>query len=567
MNQIAHRPSTEVDRIADEYFEQALAMSPIALTEVGSRLRQDEYDDFSPAGRGALDELNRQTLQLLAQATPVDVVDKVTIAAMRERLGLDLEMHEQGLDLLSMNNITSALHAIRAVYDQMPTATAADWHTIVRRLRAVPTAVITWFISQQASVERGILPTRRQVEQLAQQVDAWVAPGGFFDSLRKGARTADGELDADLAHELGRAVEVARRSYRQAAARLRTDFLPEAQQSDGVGIERYQYFSRRFLGARIDLAETYRWGLAEVERIRQLEQQTADRIRPGASIAEAVELLDADERYALHGTDELQRWMQQTADRAVAELADVHFDVPEPIRRIECCIAPTQDGGIYYTGPSEDFSRPGRMWWSVPEGVERFSTWRELTTVYHEGVPGHHLQVAQTTYRSELLNRWRRLGCWVSGHGEGWALYSEWLMADLGYMDDPGNLMGLLDGQMLRAVRVVIDIGLHCGFEAPELVGGGTWDFEKAWAYFTAHVFMDEAFARFEVNRYAGWPGQAPSYKLGERLWLQLRDEVREAMVASGQEFSLKDFHRTALDLGGLGLDVLRAAVLDISGV
>ncbi|MFC6357814.1 DUF885 domain-containing protein [Luteococcus peritonei] len=542
-------------------------MSPIALTEVGSPLRQDEYDDFSPAGQGVMDELNRETLARLAAATPVDVVDKVTIAAMRERLGLEVEMHEQGLDLLGINNITSGLHAIRAVYDQMPTATVEDWRTIIRRLRAVPTAVITWFISQQASIEQDIRPARRQVEQLAGQVEAWVAEGGFFDGLRDGARTDEGPLPADVAADLARAVETARRSYRQAAARLRTDIMAEAVEADGVGAERYRYFSRAALGARIDLAETYHWGLAEVERIRRLEQETAERIRPGASIEQAVELLDADERYALHGTEALQAWMQQTADRAVAELADVHFDIPEPIRRIECCIAATQDGGIYYTGPSEDFSRPGRMWWSVPEGVERFTTWRELTTVYHEGVPGHHLQIGQTTYRAELLNRWRRLGCWVSGHGEGWALYSEWLMADLGHLDDPGHLMGMLDAQMLRAVRVVIDIGLHCGLEAPEEVGGGSWDFDKAWAYFNRYVFMDEAFASFEVNRYAGWPGQAPSYKLGERLWMQLRDEVRAAREARGEDFDLKDFHRTALDLGGLGLDVLRAAVLDISGV
>ena len=86
----------------------------------------------------------------------------------------------------------------------------------------------------------------------------------------------------------------------------------------------------------------------------------------------------------------------------------------ERLRTIECLIAPTQTGGIYYTGPSEDFERPGRMWWSVPDGIDDFHPWREVTTVYHEGVPGHHLQVAQTVFRSELLNSWRRMAAWVS---------------------------------------------------------------------------------------------------------------------------------------------------------
>jgi uncharacterized protein (DUF885 family) len=199
------------------------------------------------------------------------------------------------------------------------------------------------------------------------------------------------------------------------------------------------------------------------------------------------------------------------------------------------------------------------MWWSVPRGVTHFGTWRELTTVYHEGVPGHHLQVAQTAARRELLNRWRRHLCWVSGHGEGWALYAEWLMADLGYMGDPGNYMGLLDGQSLRAARVVIDIGVHCGFEAPAEVGGGPWTYEKAWGYLDAHANQGEAQMRFELDRYLGWPGQAPSYKVGERIWLGLRDEVA---AREGDAFSLKAFHRRALDIGSVGLDVLRGALL-----
>jgi len=199
------------------------------------------------------------------------------------------------------------------------------------------------------------------------------------------------------------------------------------------------------------------------------------------------------------------------------------------------------------------------MWWSVPKGVESFSTWRELTTVYHEGVPGHHLQNGQTIFRSGLLNTWRRLGVWCSGHGEGWALYAERLMDELGFLEDPGNKLGMLDGQSLRAARVVLDIGVHCGFEAPAEVGGGQWTYDKAWQFLTAHAAMAEGFLRFELDRYLGWPGQAPSYKVGERIWLQLREEAR---AAEGADFDLKAFHRRALDIGSVGLDTLRGAVL-----
>lgn len=199
------------------------------------------------------------------------------------------------------------------------------------------------------------------------------------------------------------------------------------------------------------------------------------------------------------------------------------------------------------------------MWWSVPPGVEDFGTWREKTTVYHEGVPGHHLQIAQATYRSALLNRWRRLICWVSGHGEGWALYAERLMEQLGFLDDPGDRMGMLDAQRMRAARVVLDIGVHLGMPCPDEWGGGTWDADKAWPFLKANVNLAEPFVRFELDRYLGWPGQAPAYKVGQRLWEQARDEA-----ATGSGFDLRDFHRRALDLGSVGLDVLREALADV---
>jgi uncharacterized protein (DUF885 family) len=273
---------------------------------------------------------------------------------------------------------------------------------------------------------------------------------------------------------------------------------------------------------------------------------------PGESVAETLRRLDTEERYVLHGVDALQGWMQDLSDRAVQSLADTHFDIAEPLRRLECRIAPTHTGGIYYTGPSEDLTRPGRMWWSVPHGVDTFHTWQETTTVFHEGVPGHHLQIGRAVVLADQLNRWRRLGCWVSGHGEGWSLYAERLMAELGWLDDDGDRMGMLDAQRFRAARVVIDIGVHCRLRAPD---GKIWDAEKAWEFLVSHSAMTEEHLRFELDRYLGWPGQAPSYAVGQRIWQQLRDELL------GRGWSLKDFHSRALDLGGLPLDVLKSAI------
>jgi uncharacterized protein (DUF885 family) len=196
------------------------------------------------------------------------------------------------------------------------------------------------------------------------------------------------------------------------------------------------------------------------------------------------------------------------------------------------------------------------MWWSVPAGVEEFETWRETTTVYHEGVPGHHLQVGQQVYNRDELNSWRRLASWSSGHGEGWALYAERLMADLGFLDDPADRLGMLDGQRMRAARVVLDIGAH--LKKPRLDGTGHWDFDYALDFMTKNAGEGPAFVNFEVHRYFGWPGQAPSYKIGQRIWENIRDE---AIAKDGSAFDIKAFHRKALNLGGLGLDTLRLAM------
>ncbi|MDQ6755076.1 MAG: DUF885 domain-containing protein, partial [Actinomycetota bacterium] len=368
-----------------------------------------------------------------------------------------------------------------------------------------------------------------------------------------------GGLPAGVAERLRDGAEAARAAYGELVAFLRDELLSAAPEKDAVGRERYSLASRAFLGSAVDLDETYAWGVAELDRIIAEQEQVAERIAPGASIEEAKAILNADPARQLRGTDALQAWMQGLSDKAVADLAGSHFEIPDIMKRLECRIAPTQEGGIYYTGPSEDFSRAGRMWWSVPAGEDSFTTWAETSTVYHEGVPGHHLQVATATYQSGLLNKWRRNVCWVSGHGEGWALYAERLMDQLGYLADPGDKMGMLDGQRIRAARVVFDIGVHLELEMPERWGSGPWTPEKGHEFLAKNLDISEGQLKFEFNRYLGWPGQAPSYKVGQRLWEQIRDE-REQRDGAG--FELKAFHSQALNLGSVGLDSLKAALL-----
>ncbi|MGN7947822.1 DUF885 domain-containing protein [Microbacterium sp. 22215] len=551
------RTPSAIDKVADEWVDTIAVLAPTLGTYIGRDEVNDRFGDLSPAGHEEIASATRATLAKLAALEPVDAIDEVTKTDLSAELSLDLELHDAKWHLRDLNVIASAAQDVRSAFDLMPTATADDWSVIATRLAAVPDALRGYTETLRAGIAEGVTPARRQVVEVATQIDRYTADDGFFAAFVADAAPAEGNLPASLARTLADNSAAARVAYDELRSFLAEELAPAATEVDAVGRELYALNSRRFLGATIDLDETYEWGREELARMVAEQTAIANEILPGSSVEEAVAHLEADPARKLVGTEALQHWMQETSDRAVAELGATHFDIPEAIRTLECMIAPTQEGGIYYTGPTDDFSRPGRMWWSVPEGVTEFDTWRELTTVYHEGVPGHHLQIAQAVYNRAELNSWRRLLAGTSGHAEGWALYAERLMQQLGYLDDPADRLGMLDGQRMRAARVVLDIGVHLG--KPRLDGDGTWDADYALDFMRKNVNMSDQFVQFEVNRYLGWPGQAPSYKVGQRIWEQVRDAYQ---TERGADFDVKEFHKRALDMGGVGLDTLRTALL-----
>ena len=554
------RSLTDVDQIANEYFEKVLDLNPVHATELGRKGVETLYPDYSPAGEKAFARLAKKTLKKVDNVLPIDDVDLVTLDALQERLSLYRKQYKAGFGGWQLNNIASVPQEVRSVFDLMKRNTQQDWEHIVGRMHRVTEALEGYIQTLEAAREEGKVAPRRQVDIVIEQTAAYYAPGGFFDDLA--AEVA--EAVPALKDEAAAGAEAAKEGYRRLNSYLVEKLQPVAPSRDAVGRKAYSLHSRSFLGTTIDLDETYAWGVKELASIIARQREVAEEIEPGASIERAKQLLDEDPARQLHGTDELKAWMQKLADAAVENLADTHFEIGGPMRRIECCIAPTNEGGIYYTGPSPDFSRPGRMWWSVPEGEDTFTTWRETSTVYHEGVPGHHLQIAIATALQGTMNSWRTNMLWVSGHGEGWALYAERLMEELGYLKDPGDRMGMLNAQRMRAARVVFDIGVHCEMPIPaewaEQLGvepGTIWTSELGYEFLKLNLDESEGHLRFEFLRYLGWPGQAPSYKIGERLWLELRDQA----LRRGDD--MRAFHTRALLLGSVGLDTLRRALTD----
>ncbi|OFS22241.1 DUF885 domain-containing protein [Corynebacterium sp. HMSC04H06] len=547
----AERQPSLLDASCDNFAADLAALTPTDATAWGVAGYEGELQDFSPEYYEAVADRTREMiadLDALDDSTDesddeddFDDVDYVTAAVLRDRLCLELDMHHRMEDLRLLNNIASPVQTIRDTLLLMPQETEEDLDAIRSRLSKVGSALAGYRDSLTEAASHGLVAANRQINEVIGQCNTLTDSDSMLDELGLAEDSVE--------------VEHAKQAFEEFSAWLSTDLQPQAPTSDAFGRERYELFSHLFVGDVVDVDEAYRWGLEQLHEINAEQEKIAHSLYGNeCTVRTAMRKLNQEERYLLRGKDALVEWMHSTADRAIEELDGKYFDVPEQVREIECCIDPAGTGGIFYTQPADDFSRPGRMWWSVPAGQDVFHTWQELTTVHHEGVPGHHLQIGQALVEPDL-NLWRRSVCWNSGHGEGWALYAEELMAELGYMDDPGYRMGLLDAKRLRAARVVADIGLHLGKKMPD--GSGVWDKSHVHTFMRENTAMDSANLSFEVNRYLGWAGQAPSYALGARLWRQTRDEA----VAQGM--SEREFHAEALALGSVPMSILRETILD----
>jgi uncharacterized protein (DUF885 family) len=541
---------TEVFRLCDDYLTRWAALDPVAAGSRGITAAFGAATDYSPDGYAARADLIASTLAALGPLPVTSAADRLAAGFLAERLEAQLAWHQAGEPLRELSTPFGRIIVLRDSADLLPRGDEDAWRNVAARLRAIPEMFSGWRASLETGLGQGLRAARRQAAEAAVQADQLAA--GTHDALV--ASYGDGPL----ADELAAAARAAYQGYREIARYLRQDYAPRAAEADGVGAQRYAVAARLSLGADIDLTEAYEWGWAELGRIEAEMAAEADKVSPGASVDEAAAILD-DSQYVA-GTDAYLSWLQDRHDQAIARLDGVHFDIAAPLRAIEVVLARgSTSGAAYYTPPSEDLTRTGRTWWPLGGrgDQDRFATWSELSTVFHEGVPGHHLQAGAAKMAGDRLSRFAK-SSFVSGHGEGWALYAERLADELGWFSEPGTRLGMLGGSALRAARVVIDIGVHLDLPLPD---GSRWTFAKACEVLRERGRAEPHRVRAEVVRYFGWPGQAISYKLGERGWLAAREHARRR-----RGFDLKRWHTAALNLGPIGLRDLAAELAELPG-
>jgi uncharacterized protein (DUF885 family) len=550
---------TRVDELSDQYVEEFAGLDPCAASIMGVSGHDGELTDYGPEGFAARDALNRRTLAALTAAEG-GAAERVAARLLREHLDREIACVDAGVTAADLNSLDGPVSALRRSIELLDQGPATPWPDLLARLRALPGSLAGLRATLTRERRAGRVCALRQVLGSAGQCDQ---AAGYLPTLVRAY--GDGTLHRPLA-----AASTAATAALDAFGHfLRDGLAPHAPRRDALGPDRYRLGVQYFMGTTLDLAETYAWGWDELAAIEAEMTKVARQIAPESAaggpatapvmaIREAAAALDRDPASLVTGADNARHHLQELADRALDELDGVHFDIPARLRRVECRITPTTVGGIYYLPPAEDFGRPGQVWWTLPAG--KLSTWRVPSTMYHEAAPGHHLQQGMTVCNAERLNRFQRVATeWsFAGHVEGWGLYAERLMGELGFYADPAHYLGMLAQQQFRAARIVLDIGLHLELEIPRGSGfheGARWSRDLGMEFLRARSGLDDFTVRFEIDRYLGWPGQAASYKVGERVWLAAREEARRR---AGAAFDLKAFHADALDLGTMGLDAFR---------
>ena len=528
--------------LSDSYVEKSARLSPMASTYLGITDLNDQLDDFSIAGRAVEADLSRVTLAELDKLEPIDEIDRVAKSVMQERLTSSLQLHDSFESHISFNVLTSPPADIRQVFEMMPKESAEDFDNIAKRLLAVDKAHLSWVSTIDTLAKKGKTVAQRQIDGIAKQLESY-ADGGYAAM----AKSFDPDGKYPAIHE---AAKSAARASAETATYLRGTYMALATPNDAVGAERYAAWARYYTGADLDLRATYEWGLADLAHITERMWKVAAKIKPDAkTLREVADYLDNAPEYKIHGKDAIIKKLLDFTQAAVTQLDGTHFDIDDRMKFCDARIAPEGSASApYYMSPSEDMSRPGTTWLPLL-GKDEVSWWHLASTWYHEAVPGHHLQVATSVLERDRLSRFQRFGAWISGYGEGWALYAERFMDDLGAFDEPGIEMGFLSAQALRATRIVIDIGMHLGYTDEN---GRVWDAVSGREALMNKALLDEHHATSETDRYLGWPGQAISYKVGEREWIAARENAKKRL---GAEFSLKRFHAHALKIGTMGLD------------
>jgi uncharacterized protein (DUF885 family) len=542
----AQGPVSELRQLFTEEWERSLRISPIFASTMGDRRYAQRWNDLSP---GALERDYRETKAVLARlrALPPTPTEAVNRAIFERMLAEQVEEYDLGWRFVPVN-MRDGIQNTADVANLLNLSTEQDYRDWLARLRAFPVYMDQTIALMREGMRRKLVQPKIVMQRVPSQVERQLASGVFFEPFAKQPAPFQQEAKAVLAE----AVYPALRKFK---AFLETEYIPACY--DGVGIwqapegaKLYTYFAKSFTTTQLTPDEIHAIGLSEVARIKDAMYSIQRKVGFTGTLPEFFRYLRTEPKFYYATAPELldaYRAMAKRIDPTLVKLFRKLPRTPYGVDPIPAEIAPDTTAA-YYQPPAGDGSRAGTYYVNLYKPEAR-PKWEMMALSLHESVPGHHTQIAYAQELGEVPN-FRRFQASFTAYVEGWALYAESLGDDLGLYDDPYSKFGQLTYEMWRAVRLVVDTGIH----------HKRWTRQQAIDYFLSNAPKTELDVTNEIDRYIGWPGQALGYKIGELKIKELRKRAEQKL---GARFDVKAFHDVVLSTGAVPLDVLETRVME----
>jgi uncharacterized protein (DUF885 family) len=562
------RPSSAFAALLAEDWQYHLAHSPTYASISGDRRWNDRWDDLSLAGIEAGHQHDVAFLEKLAKLTKGKLSDADRLNA--ELIGREhkerIEAHALGLQFVPLTH----QHGLPETTDEFPGVqnagqlasqlrftTLEDYRDWLARLDGLPAYVDQTIALLQEGIRRKMVWPKVVLERIPPQLDGLITPAPtdtiFYSPFKRMPDTLPEAERKTLAQTAERLIrDQVQPAYRRLKAFVVDTYIPAAPTEVGIGHWKdgekiYAFLARYNTTTDITADQAHQLGLSEVARIRSEMEAVKTKASWKGSLADVFQQLRTDPKYFYKTGDELLLHTRALAKRIDPKLVRLFGTLPRLPYGVEptpAAMAPDATTGFYYPG-AEDGSRAGTYWVNTykPETRPR---WEFVPLTLHEAVPGHHMQVSLAAEQQDLPAFRRHM--YKVAFGEGWGLYSESLADELGLVDDAADKMGQLVFEMWRAVRLVVDTGMH--------VKG--WSRQKAIQYFMELTPRNELDVTNEVDRYITYPGQALAYKVGQ---LKIRELRTRAEKALGPRFDVRAFHDAVLLQGSLPMDVLERRI------
>ena len=544
-----------------DYWEASLALSPLRATFVGDARYNDRLPDvFSAAYREQMKAFNRQWVERLA-AVDVDALqgqDRLSVEILRRDLALDIEGErfpgwQQPLN--QFYNMAAMFAQLGSGTNAQPFKTVQDYDNWLKRAGQLPTLFASMQANMRQGMASGVVQPRVLMEKVIPQLDALIKDTPEDTLFWRPIANLPAEMPAAEKERLAAAYrtligEQLMPAYRELRRFVAEDYLPATRETVALsalpdGQAWYAYMAKTQTTTDLSPAQIHDIGLAEVARIQGEMREVMAQMGFEGSLQDFFAHMTTAKAYEYPTEEALLADYNSLRERIDARAPELFSLVPKAgfeIRPVEAFRAASAAGGSYQ-GPSQDGSRPGIFYVNTHDLPSR-KNWDRDALYLHEAVPGHHFQIA---LQQELtgLPMFRRFGG-ETAFAEGWGLYAESLGKELGAYETPQQYFGRLQAEIWRAIRLVVDTGLH----------SKGWTREQVIAYMKANSATTDTEAVSEAERYIAIPGQALAYKIGELKILELRARAEEAL---GDRFDIKAFHAEVLEDGSLPLSVLEA--------